>query len=294
MKKGFGLLLVSFLLLLMAACGGANGGAGSSSNNESDEKTNTSNEEASSEENVTLKVGASVTPHAEILEEAKPLLEEQGITLEIETFTDYVLPNQSLDMGELDANYFQHIPYLENQMKEFEYDFVNAGGIHIEPIGIYSQRHESLEDIPEGGVIIMSNSVSDHGRMLTLLESEGLITLAEGVEKSAATLDDIADNPKNFTFETDINPELVPKAYENDEADAFLINTNFAIDAGLNPQNDAITIEGSESPYVNIIAVRSEDEGNENIQKLVEALRSEEMQTYINEEYEGALVPVSE
>ncbi|MEM5017066.1 methionine ABC transporter substrate-binding lipoprotein MetQ [Metabacillus indicus] len=245
------------------------------------------------EEEKTLKIGASNVPHAEILEEAQPLLEEKGIELDIVPFQDYILPNKSLASEEIDANYFQHIPYLESQMAENkDYDFVNAGGIHIEPIGVYSKKHKSLEDIPEGGTIIMSNSVADHGRMLSLLEKEGLITIKEGVDKTTATVDDIDENKKNLKFKADVEASILPQAYNNDEGDAVLINTNYAIGAGLNPQKDAIALEGSDSPYVNIITVRKGDEKNEEIKALVEVLHSEEIQKFIEEKYEGAVVPV--
>ncbi len=269
------ILTISTVLLigLLAACGGNENGSGG-------------------KESKKLVVGASNVPHAEILEEAQPLLEEKGIELEIETFQDYVLPNKALAEGELDANYFQHIPYLEDQKKEHGYDFVNAGGIHIEPIGVYSKDYKSLDDLPEGATIIMSNSVADHGRMLSLLENEGLIKLKEGVEKTKATLDDIAENPKNLKFKADIDAGMLPRAYENNEGDAVMINTNYAIDAGLNPMEDAIALEGSDSPYVNVIAVREEDKDNESIKTLVEVLRSDEIQTFIKEEYKGAVVPV--
>ncbi|TDQ40461.1 D-methionine transport system substrate-binding protein [Aureibacillus halotolerans] len=290
MKKLSSLLLLA-LLVLLAACG-QSGGSGTSDSNSS--ASDGEGDQPTAEEPVELVVGASVTPHAEILEHAKPLLEEKGVILEIETFTDYVMPNKALESGDLDANYFQHIPYLEAQKEEFGYDFVNAGGIHIEPMGFYSQRIESLSDLPEDGTIIISNSVSDTGRTLALLEKEGVITLDESVNKADATLEDIVENPKNITIRNDVNPELLTATYENDEADAIAINTNFAIDADLNPLEDAIALEGSESPYVNIIAVRSEDKDNEAIKTLVEVLHSDELQTFMEEEFQGALVPVSE
>ncbi|WP_070119481.1 MetQ/NlpA family ABC transporter substrate-binding protein [Bacillus marinisedimentorum] len=267
------ILTISIVLLIgvLAACGGNESGSGESKK---------------------LVVGASNVPHSEILEEAKPLLEEKGVDLQIETFQDYILPNKALEEGELDANYFQHIPYLEDQKKKHGYDFVNAGGIHIEPIGVYSQEYKSLNDLPEGATVVMSNSVADHGRMLSLLEEEGLIKLKEGVEKTNATLEDIEENPKNLNFKADIDAGMLPRAYENNEGDAVLINTNYAIDAGLNPMEDAIALEGSNSPYVNVIAVREKDKDNENIKTLVEVLRSEEIQTFIEEEYKGAVVPV--
>lgn len=249
-------------------------------------------ESGSGAESSTLKVGASNIPHAEILEQAKPLLEEQGVELEVETYQDYILPNQDLESGEIDANYFQHVPYLESQKAEFGYEFENAGSIHIEPIGVYSQKYESLNDLPEGATILMSNSVADHGRILSLLEAEGLITLAEGVEKTEAEVKDIVENPKNLEFDADYEAALLVQMYESGEGDAVLINSNYAIDAGLNPLEDSIALESSDSPYANIIAVNAGDEENENIQALVEVLKSEEIQDFILEEWGGSVVPV--
>jgi D-methionine transport system substrate-binding protein len=265
MKKLITLFATIFLLIALSAC--------------------------SSNENK-LVVGASNVPHAEILEQVKPILAEQGIELEIVTFQDYVLPNKALDGKELDANYFQHIPYLASQIADHGYDFVNAGGIHIEPIGVYSSKYNSIDELPKGATIIMSNSVADHGRILTLLQNVGLITLKSGIDTSNATTDDIASNPKNFNFKTDVEAGLLPQVYKNGEGDAVLINTNYAIDAGLNPLEDAILIEGADSPYVNIIAVRSGDENREDIKALLEVLRSKEIQDFIKKEYKGAVVPV--
>lgn len=279
MKKLFSLVLALSFVLFLAACG------------TSEEKSDGGGEKA---ETTKLVVGASNVPHAEILEEAKPILAEKGIDLEIETFQDYVLPNKSLESKELDANYFQHIPYLTAQIKENGYDFVNAGGIHIEPIGIYSKKYKDLKDLPEGAQLIMSNSVADHGRLLSLLEAEGLITLKEGIDKTTATIEDVVENPKNLKFDANYDAALLPQIYNQGEGDAVLINSNYAIDAGLNPLEDSIAIENSESPYVNVIAVRKGDENKEAIKTLVEVLRSKEIQDFILEKYKGAVVPVSE
>lgn len=275
------LVLAFSLLLALSACG-------SSSDDKSEGKS------GSDSETKTLRIGASNVPHAEILEQAKPLLEEKGIELDIVKYNDYVMPNKALEDGDLDANYFQHIPYLELQIKDNGYDFVNAGGVHIEPIGVYSKKYKKLEDLPEGATIIMSSSVADHGRVLSLLEAKGLIKLKEGIDKTAATQKEIAENPKKLKFKTDIAPELLPQVFNNGEGDAVVINSNFAIDAGLNPLKDAITIEGSESPYVNIVAVKSGDEKKETIKTLIEVLHSAKIQDWIKEEYKGAVVPVSE
>ena len=245
-------------------------------------------------ESTTLSVGASAVPHAEILEQVKPILKEKGIDLEVTVFQDYVLPNTSVEEGELDANYFQHIPYLETFNEEHGTHLVNVGGIHIEPIGIYSKNYTSLDQLPDGATIIMSNSVADHGRMLTLLQQNGLIKLNPEVDSTTATVDDIIENPKNLNFKTDIDPGLLVTVYEQNEGDAVLINTNYALDGGLNPMEDAIVLEDSQSPYVNIIAVKEGNEDNEAVKELIDALHSEEIQDFIKETYKGAVVPVAE
>jgi len=284
MKKLLAGLFLSVLVLALAACGAGkkeDTNSNASSGDKSDDK-----------ENVTLTIGASNTPHAVILEKAKPILAKEGIDLKIETYQDYVLPNQHLESGELDANYFQHLPFLELSMKENGYDFVNAGAIHIEPIGIYSKKYKSLEDLPKGATILLSSSVSDHGRMLSLLEAKGLIKLKDGVDKTAAEIKDIAENPKNFKFDANTAPEMLVQMYENDEGDAVLINSNFAIDNGINPLKDAISLEDKESPYVNIVAVRAGDETKPEIKKLIEVLKTKEIQDFIIEEWKGSVVPV--
>lgn len=283
MKKLLAGLFLSVLVLALAACGAGN---------KDEAGSTTGDDSAKTEDKVTLKIGASNTPHAVILEQAKPILAKEGIDLKIEPYQDYVLPNQDLESKTIDANYFQHIPYLELQIKDNGYDFVNAGGVHIEPIGIYSKKYKSLEDLPKGATILLSNSVSDHGRMLSLLEAKGLIKLKDGIDKTAAEIKDIVDNPKDFKFDANTAPELLVQMFENEEGDAVLINSNYAIDNGLNPIEDAIALEDKESPYVNIIAVRAGDENKPEIKKLLEVLKSEEIQDFILKEWKGAVVPV--
>ncbi|ASN04837.1 MetQ/NlpA family ABC transporter substrate-binding protein [Virgibacillus necropolis] len=267
------LAFVSVLVLLaLAACGGNDDTSG---NNDSE-----------------ITVGASSVPHAQILEEAKPILKEKGITLNIEEYQDYVLPNQDLASGDLDANYFQHIPYLNQQKEELGYNFTHLGGIHIEPIGIYSKTIESVDDISKGTEVIMSRSVADHGRILSLLEKEGLIKLAEDVDKVEATVDDIVENPKNLQFSSDIDAALLPDMYQTEENALVAINTNYAIGAELNPMEDALILEGEESPYVNVVAVQKENKDNEALNTLVDVLHSDEIQNFILEEFDGAIVPV--
>ncbi|MFC3041377.1 MetQ/NlpA family ABC transporter substrate-binding protein [Virgibacillus xinjiangensis] len=278
MKK-IALLLSVLFILLLAACGGGE----TEDNNTSDSGENQTTE---------ITVGASSTPHAEILEQAKPLLEEDGIILNIEEYQDYVLPNDDLANGELDANYFQHTPFLQQTISDTGYDLESIGGVHVEPMGVYSQGIESVDAIEEGTEVIMSNSIPDHGRILSLFESAGLITLKEDVEKSEATLEDIEENPKNLEFSPDYAAEFLPELYHNEENALVAINTNYAIGADLNPLEDALFIEGEDSEYVNVVAVKSEDADKEELNRLVEVLQSEEIQDFILEEYEGAIVPV--
>ena len=291
MKKLAGIFSAALLSLALVACG--------QSEELSSEPTQTAGDQTeetvdtTKDEVVKLVIGASNVPHAEVLEEAAPILLEEGIEIDVVRFQDYVLPNRALADEELDANYFQHVPYLNAQNTDHDYGFVNAGGIHIEPIGIYSQDYASLDELPEGADIIMSSAVPDHGRILAMLESYGLITLAEGVGISA-TLDDIVENPRNLNFNDRVEASLLAQAYLNGEGDAVLINSNFAIGAGLSPGQDAIALENPEdNPYVNVIAVRGGDETRPEIQKLVEVLQSEAIRDFILETWEGDVVPAN-
>lgn len=241
-----------------------------------------------------LTVGASPTPHAEILEQVKPILKEEGIELKIVKFDDYVLPNKALADQEIDANYFQHQPYLNLQIKENGYDFVSAGNIHIEPMGLYSKRIKNISELKEGAQVIASNSESDWGRIITILQNAGLVTVKEGTDLETATFEDIDENPKNLTFVHNVNPELLATTYENDEADLVAINANFAYASGLNPLEEAVLLESDQSPYANVIAARSEDKDNPAIQKLVDALHQKAVQDWIIEKWGGSIKPVSE
>jgi D-methionine transport system substrate-binding protein len=279
MKKWISALFAVVLVLALAACGGNNNADGGKKEGKLTK----------------LVVGASNVPHAEILEKAQPILEEKGIDLKIVKFQDYILPNKALADKEIDANYFQHIPYLEAQKKEHGYDFVNAGGIHIEPIGLYSKKYKSLEELPDGATIIMSNSVADHGRILSMLQEKGLIKLKEGIDKTKATIKDIVENPKHLKFKADVEAGLLPQIYKNGEGDAVLINANYALDAGLDPAKDPIAVESpKDNPYVNIIAVRKGDENRKEIKTLVEVLQSKEIQDFIKEKYKGAVIPAAQ
>lgn len=282
MKKLLLFLIATLFVGVLVGCGTGN----------SDEETSGDNGETS-EEKVELKVGATSVPHAEILEEAKPILAEKGIDLVIEEYQDYILPNKDLANGSIDANYFQHIPYFNSQKEEFDYDFVNLGGIHIEPMGVYSKNITNIDDIPEGTEVIISRSVPDHGRILTLFEQQGLISLDENVTKADATIDDIVENPLNLKFSPDVDAAVLPQMYEREEDKLVAINTNYAIEAGLSPLEDSLFVEDADSPYVNIIAARAEDENNEALLTLVDVLQSEDITNFIEETYAGEVVPVA-
>ncbi len=276
MKKIFGIATTLLLTAALAACGtGSNSGSSDSS--------------AAEGESTKLVIGASVTPHAEILEQAKPLLAEEGIDLEIKTFDDYVLPNKALENGDIDANYFQHIPYLNKQIADNGYDFVNAGAIHIEPMGLYSKRISDISELEDGATVLTSTSESDLGRILTILQDADLITLKDGVDTETATFDDIAENPKNLEFKHDVDPSLLATAYQNDEADLIAINANFAFGIDLNPADDSVLLEADNSPYVNVIAVRSGDEDSDKIKKLIEVLHSDEIKDFVEKQWQGSV-----
>lgn len=238
-------------------------------------------------------VGASPGASEQVLEFAKPLLKEKGYDLEIVMFNDYILPNKALDAGEIDANLFQHIPFYNLQVEENNFDFAIASEVYIAPIGLYSQRYKTVDEIPEGAEIYFSNSVADHGRILSLLERQKLITLdAKVTDKTKATLDDIVENPKKLIFTTDFAPELLPQMYKQDEADIVIINTGYAVNAGLHPQKDAFVVEDNSSVYVNIVAVQKGDENSPKIKALDEVLTSQAVKDFIVETFEGDFVPV--
>lgn len=230
----------------------------------------------------TVVVGASPVPHAEILQFVQDeLAADAGLDIEIREFTDYVLPNTALDEGEIDANYFQHLPYFEAQVEENGFDFDHFDGVHIEPYGIYSESVESVDDIPEGGTIALTNDPGNQARALDLLVEAGLITLAE--TDGDATLLDVAENPKNLELVETAPEQLVVSLQD---VDAAVVNGNFALEAGLNPAKDAILLEeGEGNPYANFLAVRAEDKDDPALVKLDELLRSDEVRAFIEERW---------
>lgn len=238
----------------------------------------------------TLVVGASPTPHAEILEFVQEnLAADAGLDLQIKTFDDYVLPNTALAEGDLDANYFQHLPYFESQVAEQGYDFDHFEGVHIEPYALYSSQWESIDDVPDGAKFGITNDPGNQARALDLLVANDLLTLKDTGD-SDPTLLDIEDNPKNFEF-IETAPESLVRALE--DVDLAIINGNYALEAGLNPATDSLLIEsGVDNPYANFLAVRSEDKENPALVTLNDLLHSDEVRSFIEERWpDGEVLP---
>lgn len=237
---------------------------------------------------VVIKVGATPVPHAELLNVVKPLLKEEGIVLEIVEFTDYVTPNLALNDGEIIANFFQHVPYMNAFASERGLDLVSAGAIHVEPLGLYSKTFDSLEALPLQAQIAIPNDETNEGRALLLLQSHGVITLNDAAGL-LPTSKDIIDNPKEIRIVT-LDAAQLPRSL--DDVDAAIINTNYALEAKLNPLEDAIILENEDSPYANIVTVLSKNSDNPHVLKLIDLLQSDKVRSFIEETYKGAVVPV--
>lgn len=236
---------------------------------------------------VTLKVGASAVPHAEILNFIKPKLKEQGVNLEITVFTDYILPNIQLNEKQLDANFFQHVPYLEQFNKDKNMSLVKVVGVHIEPIGVYSKKIKKLDELKDGATIAIPSDPSNSGRALALLEKAGLLKLKDGVGVKG-TVKDIVENKKNLKVK-ELEAAMLPRVL--DEVDIAAINTNYALEAKLMPTKDALILEDKNSPNVNIVAARADNKDSEAMQKLAKALTTPEVKKFIEDKYQGAVVP---
>ena len=238
-----------------------------------------------------LVVGASPAPHAEILEAARDVLASKGYDLEIVEYTDYVIPNNALDSGDLDANYFQHKPYLDSFNEQNGTDLVSAGAIHYEPFGIYAGKTASLDALPDGATVLVPNDITNEARALLLLEAQGLLTLKEDAGLEATPMD-IAENPKNLEF-VELEAALLPRSLPDE--DIAVINGNYAIEAGLK-MSDALATEDPDSlaatTYGNVVAVRAEDVESEKTKALMEALTSPEVKEFMETTYEGAVVPL--
>jgi len=269
MKKTIAIILTLVLILSFAACG----------------------RKASAK---TIKIGASITPHAEILREAAKLLEKEGYTLEVVEYTDYVQPNTAVEDGSLDANYFQHTPYLNTFNAENKTHLVSVGLVHYEPFGIYAGKVKDLSELPEGAKIGVPNDGSNETRALLLLQQEGIITLKEGIDASSnATKLDVTENPKSIEI-VEMEAAQISKALS--DLDFGVINGNYALQAGLNAGTDALAVEDASGSgaqtYANVLCVKEGHEKDEAILALFKALTSQEVKTFINSTYQGAVVPI--
>lgn len=268
MKK----LLLVMILCLTAVFAFAGCGADKAADSAKDGKT-------------VVKVGATPVPHAEILNIVKPILEKEGVALEIIEMTDYVQPNMAVADKELDANFFQHKPYLDKFISERNLNLVSVAPIHIEPMGVYSKKVKTLADLKAGATVAIPNDPTNGGRALLLLAKQGVITLKDGVTITASVAD-IVSNPKNINI-TELEAPQLPRVL--DDVDIAVINTNFAMEADLVPMRDAIAMEDKDSPYANILVVRGGDESRPEIQKLVKALTGPEVKKFIEEKYKGSI-----
>lgn len=319
-KKTVSVILTAVLTAgLLAACGSSTAQTGAESQPASTESQQTSAEsaaettastesaaestEAASETDAaettveskgTITVAATSVPHAEILAAAAPLLAEQGWTLEVTEFTDYIMPNEVVESEEMDANYFQHITYMESFNEERGTHLVSAGSIHYEPLGIYPGKQNDLSAITDGAEIAVPNDTTNEARALLLLQEQGLITLNADAGINA-TVNDITDNPHNISF-VELAAEQIPRSLQ--DFDFAVINGNYALQAGLNASTDALAVETSNSEavqkYVNVVAVKEGHENDEGIQALVQVLKSDEIKKFIEDTYQGSVVPYEE
>ncbi|MBO4967173.1 MAG: MetQ/NlpA family ABC transporter substrate-binding protein [Pseudomonas sp.] len=234
-----------------------------------------------------LSVAATPVPHAEILEFVKPALAKEGVNLKVKVFTDYIQPNVQVAEKRLDANFFQHQPYLDEFNKAKGTHLINVAAVHLEPLGAYSSKYKKLDEIKDGSTVVIPNDATNGGRALLLLDKAGLITLKDKTN-ILSTPKDITANPKKLKFR-ELEAATIPRVLT--QVDLALINTNYALEAKLNPETDALVIEGSDSPYVNILVARPDDKDSADMQKLVAALHTPEVKAFILEKYKGAIVP---
>lgn len=275
-KKLF--LLGSVVLsLALTGCGGA--------------KKDDTKAEAPADGDNKIVIGVSPTPHGEIIEGLKPEFEKEGLDVEVVNFDDYIQPNLQLEAGDLDANYFQHKPYLDSFTEERNIDNLDVlGYVHIEPMALYSEKYKSVDEIEDGAEIIIPNDPSNGARALILLEDAGLIKLKDKTNLNS-TEKDIAENPKNLKF-TAMDAPSIAQVYK--DSGAAVINSNFAIGQGLDPTKDSIFLEPTDSPYANLVAIRKEDADKEKFQKFLKVLNSKESKKYIEETFKGAVIPAFE
>jgi D-methionine transport system substrate-binding protein len=234
-----------------------------------------------------LSVAATPVPHAEILEFVKPALAKEGVNLKVKVFTDYVQPNVQVAEKRLDANFFQHQPYLDEFNKSKGTELVSVAAVHLEPLGAYSSKYKKLDELKDGATVVIPNDATNGGRALLLLDKAGLIKLKDS-KNILSTPKDIVENKKNLKFR-ELEAATIPRVLT--QVDLALINTNYALEAKLNPEKDALVIEGSDSPYVNILVARPDDKDSEDMKKLVAALHTPEVKAFILEKYKGAILP---
>lgn len=272
------ILLITLILTLSFAIVGCT----KSNNNET-----SSNASNTSDKMTKIVVGATPNPHAEILNVVKPILAKEGVDLEIKEFTDYVTPNTALADKQIDANFFQHVPYLEDFEKKKNVKLVPLVKVHVEPMGAYSKKIKSKDEIKDGATVAVPNDATNEGRALLLLQKEGLIKLKDS-NGLTQTPRDIVDNPKHLKI-VELEAPQLPRTLQ--DVDLAIINTNFALEANLNPLKDAIFMEDKDSPYANVLVVRPDNQNDPAIQKLAKALNSEEVKKFIEDKYKGAIVP---
>ena len=234
-----------------------------------------------------LSGAATPVPHAEILEFVKPALAKDGVNLKVKVFTDYIQPNVQVAEKRLDANFFQHQPYLDEFNKAKGTHLISVASVHLEPLGAYSSKHKKLDELPEGATVVIPNDATNGGRALLLLDKAGLIKLKDATN-ILSTPKDIVENTKGLKFR-ELEAATIPRVLT--QVDLALINTNYALEAKLNPEKDALVIEGSDSPYVNILVARPDDKDSDDMKKLVAALHTPEVKAFINEKYKGAIIP---
>ncbi|HLS66135.1 MAG TPA: MetQ/NlpA family ABC transporter substrate-binding protein [Pseudogracilibacillus sp.] len=274
MRNLLWIVLVLFTVTSIVACS-------------SKEDNTATDNEATENETLSIKVGVTPGPHEEVMEKVQEIAAEDGLDIELVSFTDYVMPNIALDEGDIDANSFQHKPFLEDFVEERGLDLIDIADTIIFPMGIYSTNVDSLEDIEDGAKLGLPNDPTNLAHALFVFEEAGLITVDEDAGYTA-TIKDVVDNPLNLEF-VELEAAQIPR--QLDEVTAAAINTNFAIDNGYTPAEDAIYLESVDSPWVNLIAIRAEDKDNPAIEKLIEAYHTDEVKEFIEEKYPGSLVP---
>ncbi|MBI5974108.1 MetQ/NlpA family ABC transporter substrate-binding protein [Staphylococcus canis] len=262
--------ILTAIVLLLAACGQNKSG-------EKDDKK--------------IVVAATPTPHGQVVKKAAEQLKDKGYKVEVREVNDYKIPNKLLDEGDVDANMFQHVPYLNAEKKSHGYKIEEVGKVLTTPMGVYSKKHKSLKDLPKGAKIFISNNPAEEGRFLSFFVKEGLIKIKDGVKIEDAKLDDIVENKKDLKFDNQQGAEFLPKTYNNNEGDAVIMNSNYAIDNGLKPLEDSIAVEDESSPFANVLAVQEGHKDDQKFKDLLAALQSDETRQYIEDEFDGAVLP---